>query len=116
MTRNVRSLLVLTLVAAALSACGASAGTHASSQPAGAAIAIKSYKFSPVTLTVKAGSRVTWTNGDADNHTVTTDNGAGIESGTLAHGKSFTMIFAHTGHFPYHCAFHAFMHGNITVR
>src|SRR3954451_4443487 len=37
----------------------------------GTAVAITNFAFSPASLTVKAGTKVTWTNKDGDAHTVT---------------------------------------------
>jgi plastocyanin len=38
-----------------------------------AAVNIAGFAFSPATATIKVGGKVTWTNGDATNHTVTSD-------------------------------------------
>src|SRR5258708_4008529 len=38
---------------------------------AGNAVSILNFAFAPAALTVKAGTTVTWTNKDADSHTVT---------------------------------------------
>ena len=77
-------------------------------------IAISNYAFAPKSLTVKAGTRVTWTNHDATAHTATADGGS-FDTGTIAPKASHTIDFSHPGTFTYHCAFHAFMTATITV-
>jgi plastocyanin len=79
-----------------------------------AAVTIKNYAFAPQSLKVKAGTRVTWTNRDSTAHTATADQGA-PDTGTINSGQSRTITFNRPGTFPYHCAFHAFMTGTITV-
>ncbi len=76
--------------------------------------------FSPVTLTVSAGTTVTWQNGDGVAHTVTNDPASTATFNlSLGNGATLTRQFADTGHFPYHCTFHgspgAGMHGTIIV-
>jgi plastocyanin len=81
---------------------------------AGASVTIKDFAFGPATLTVKAGTAVTWTNQDAPGHTVTFDSG-GVSSDTLRTGATFSHTFASAGTFTYHCAIHPSMKGSITV-
>jgi plastocyanin len=79
-----------------------------------AAVVIKNYAFAPQTLTVKVGTRVTWTNRDNTAHTATMNQGS-LDTGTINPGQSRTIDFKHAGTYPYHCAFHAFMTGTIRV-
>lgn len=98
---------------------------HRSAVPAGKAAAVTSqashiivpisnYAFKPPSLTVHAGTRVTWANHDATAHTATADQGS-FDTGTLNTGKSKTIDFKRPGTYRYHCAFHAFMTATITV-
>src|SRR6516162_5760540 len=41
-----------------------------------------SFAFSPATLTIKAGTTVTWKNNTSVGHTVTSDDGKSFDSGT----------------------------------
>lgn len=77
-------------------------------------VAIKNYAFKPVSLTVKPGTRITWTNHDATAHTATADQGS-LDTGTINPGQSKTIDFNKPGTYTYHCAFHAFMTGTIKV-
>jgi plastocyanin len=81
---------------------------------AGSAVTIKDFSFDPATLTAKVGQEITWTNQGNASHTVTFDSG-GVDSGTLASGKTFKHTFAAAGSFTYHCNFHSSMTGTITV-
>jgi plastocyanin len=106
---------VVALVVRSTSTPPAPAARTAAAVAAGATtVAITDYAFAPGTLTVKAGTRVTWTNHDSTAHTATA-NGGSFDTGTIAPNASRTVDFTRPGTYPYHCAFHAFMTGTITV-
>ena len=69
------------------------------------AVTIQDFSFSPVSLTVKAGSSVRWTNNGPSDHTTTSNTGA-WDSGPIPPGGSFTVTFDQPGIFSYHCAIH----------
>jgi plastocyanin len=73
------------------------------------------FAFSPATLTVKVGTKVTWTNKDQVTHTVTADQGA-FNSGLLPSGNSFSFTFTTAGTFSYHCNIHHSMTATIVVQ
>jgi plastocyanin len=122
------SACVIMLILACLSAgCTSYSGTPgpaataaATPVPAAAAnaIAIKNFAFSPATLTVKAGTTVTWTNSDGTSHTVVSDTGAPVAftSPPIANGASFLFTFTQAGTYPYHCSIHPSMTGTIVVQ
>lgn len=77
-----------------------------------------SFAFSPATLTVKVGTKVTWTNMTQTGHTVTSDDGKSFDSGIsnpVASGGTYSFTFTKAGTFPYHCQIHPFMKATITV-
>jgi plastocyanin len=78
-------------------------------------VIISNYAYSPDHLTVKVGTRVTWTNRDSTAHTVTANNNTSFNTGTINPRQSRTVVFGKVGTFPYHCLFHAFMNGTVTV-
>jgi plastocyanin len=94
----------------------------ATAQPAAAAqvrsghvtVQITNFAFTPATLTVKAGTRVTFINHDKTAHSATADHG-GFGTGSIAPGHRKTIRLTRAGRFPYHCIFHAFMTGTVTV-
>src|SRR5690242_20971618 len=71
-----------------LAGCGSgtaptgSGGGASGSGGGGAAVTIGDFSFSPSTLTIKAGTTVTWTNNGPSAHTTTSDTGV-WDSGTL---------------------------------
>jgi plastocyanin len=85
-------------------------------QAAAARVSVKNFDFAPTTLTVKAGSKVTWKNGDATNHTVTF-NGGGAPSSVdnLAEGASVSRTFPKAGTYSYVCTFHPNMKAKVVV-
>jgi plastocyanin len=138
MTTKLTSAIALGLASLALAACGSSSSSSATSSsatsastsssssattPAGQSgkaasghvtVAISNYKFAPAKLTVKSGTRVTFSNHDMTAHTATANSG--FDSGTIKPGASATVKFSKPGTYPYICQFHAFMHGTVVVQ
>lgn len=79
-------------------------------------VTIQNFAFSPVNISVKAGTKVTWTNNDSATHTITeTDNQTGPNSGNVSPGSSYSFTFTKPGIYHYHCAIHPDMTGSVTV-
>lgn len=72
--------------------------------------------YSPKTIVVHLGDRITFRNSSNAPHTITVDHGRAFDSGNIAIGKSWTFTVKHIGSFPYHCSYHALMHGKIVVK
>ncbi len=68
--------------------------------------------FVPVSLTVKRGTAVTWTNQDSDLHAV---KGNGWGSSDLKYQDTYTKTFDSVGSFDYSDSRHAVMQGTINV-
>jgi plastocyanin len=77
-------------------------------------VGIANFAFTPATVSVTAGSTVTWTNADSAAHTVTFDGGP--DCGQLATSSSVTATFAKAGTYSYHCTIHPTMKGTVTVQ
>ena len=75
-----------------------------------------SWQYSPQNIDVVLGTNntVTWVSHSISYDTVTGDNGS-FSSGTIAPGASFTFTFTEPGKYEYHCAFHPWMVGTVTV-
>jgi len=79
-------------------------------------VTIKDRKFTPATLTIKAGDTVTWVNKDDHDHTVEAEaEEDGFKSGNLGSGDTFKHKFTKAGKFKYACSYHPRMKGTIVV-
>jgi plastocyanin len=78
------------------------------------AVDIQNFAFSPDTLSIPAGTTVTWTNLDSATHTVTADDGA-FDSGNLPTSQTYSFTFDTPGTYTYHCSIHTYMTATITV-
>ena len=99
-----------------LSACGGGSDSPTSPTAGGGnSVTVGNNFFSPVDLSVAAGTTVTWNWAPgAVEHNVTFDDGA--RSPTQSSG-SFPRTFSAAGTFPYHCTIHGadVMHGTVSV-
>ncbi len=95
---------------------GAPPGTATGSPAAvaGDQVGIDNFAFAPATLTVKAGSTVTWTNHDEEPHTVAATDGS-FHSPGMGTGATFSHTFPTAGKFDYVCSIHPMMHGTVVV-
>lgn len=101
-----RLLPVAALLLAAALPVAARAATHT--------ITIEGMKFSPATLTVKAGDRIVWDNKDVVPHTATA---RGVfDSGAIAVGKSWSHVAPKAGKYDYVCTFHPGMKATLVVQ
>lgn len=78
----------------------------------GNAVIIQNFSFNPGTLTVKSGTKVTWTNKDSTTHRIKSDT---FNSSDLNQGDTFEVTFKNKGSFNYSCAIHPYMTGTIVV-
>jgi plastocyanin len=81
---------------------------------ADAEVKIDNFTFDPPVLTVKAGTTVTWVNGDDIPHVIAEKDGK-FRSGALDTDDSFSQPFATAGTVEYFCAIHPHMTGKIIV-
>src|SRR6476619_4030816 len=75
-----------------------------------AAVQINDFAFSPPSLTVKAGTKVTWRNKDDIPHTVVTSTRL-FKSGALDTDDSYSFTFNDPGTYQYFCSLHPHMTG-----
>src|ERR1700722_10519205 len=78
-------------------------------------IVMKNFDFSPMMLTVKAGTTVTWKNLDGEPHTVVSPDGV-FRSHALDQGDAFTFKFDKPGTYKYICSIHPKMRAAIIVQ
>lgn len=77
-------------------------------------ISIVDFAFSPSSMTITAGTTVTWVNQGAAVHTATSDTGA-FDTGQIAPGQSASVTFDTPGTYTYYCAIHPNMTATIVV-
>ena len=78
-------------------------------------VVIKNFMFSPMSLTIKAGSTVTWKNLDGEPHAVVNDTGL-FHSGALDQNDTFQFKFDKPGVYKVFCGIHPTMKETITVQ
>jgi plastocyanin len=78
-------------------------------------VVIHNFMFSPMDVTVKAGSTVTWKNLDGEPHTVVNDAGL-FRSSALDQNDSFQFKFDKPGVYKVFCGIHPNMRETITVQ
>jgi plastocyanin len=111
----VSGLAAFAAAAALVSGCSSGGGSAAKPSTRDA-VQIKTFAFSPKTITVARGSTVTWSNRDEILHTVTSDATPHTFNGELdGRGKTFAHRFERVGRFAYHCERHPGMHGTVVV-
>jgi plastocyanin len=77
-------------------------------------IVAKDFMFAPKSLTVKAGSTVTWANMDDEPHSVVSDTGM-FRSAAMDTNESFSFKFDKPGTYHFTCSIHPRMVGTIVV-
>jgi plastocyanin len=78
-------------------------------------IVLKNFHFAPTSLTVPAGTTVTWENQDGEPHTVVSMDGL-FRSGGLDQNDVFTFTFDTPGTYRFLCSIHPQMMGTIVVK
>ena len=80
-------------------------------------VTIDNFAFNPKTLTVPVGTAVTWINRDDVPHTATSAVKPRVfDSKTLDTDDKFSHVFTTPGTYPYFCAVHPHMTGEIVVK
>jgi plastocyanin/predicted lipoprotein with Yx(FWY)xxD motif len=123
LVNNDHTPLIPLATAQATVTVGAAAASPATTAPASTsapaaqpqAIKIASFAFSPASVTVDVGTKVTWTNSDTAGHSVTSDTGL-FNSPTFGNGETFSFTFTASGTYAYHCSIHPSMKGTVTVQ
>ena len=114
---TIRSAIVAAALGAA-TACLLSAvvlpGWADTAAPA-SAVSIDNFTFGPQSVTVKAGTTVTWTNRDDIPHGIASANNAFAKSKALDTDDSYSFTFTTPGTYQYFCYIHPHMTGTIVV-
>ena len=122
-TFSVRPMLFVAALSLALVACTSSPSSSAQSSSAsgGTTVTLSGLAFSPTSLTVKVGTKVTFQNKDTVDHTVTNgkdgkpDANAAFDK-SLPSGQSVDITFDKAGTFNVTCKIHSTMNMTVTVQ
>lgn len=114
MNTNTKTLLCLVAVAAGVALLPAGL-TAEDSQMKTNEVKIDNFCFTPQTLTVPAGTKVTWINQDDVPHTVTSDDKLFV-SRALDTDQQFSFTFTAPGTYSYYCSVHPKMTGKVVVK
>jgi amicyanin len=108
----VGSGLILTVV----TACSSSSGSPGAGAIPKNTVVIKDFKYTPASLSVAVGTKVTFINEDPTPHTATgTGSSASINSGNLNQNQRYTVTFSKAGTYSYSCTIHPYMKGTVVV-
>jgi len=107
-------LTVLTVLAVVVSTRPGLAANTAD-QSVSAPVKIDNFSFGPASLTVAAGTTVTWTNNDDVPHTVVSDDKL-FKSKALDTDDKFSYTFTKPGTYNYFCSVHPKMTAKIVVQ
>jgi plastocyanin len=127
--RRLGALLGVPVVVAglALGGCGkddkkANGAATATSSPGGGALSgdapveINGFEFKPQKVSVKSGTKVTWTNGDGAIHSIKDMSSLATPvSKELGKGDTFSITYAMPGSYSYICGIHNYMTGTVDV-
>lgn len=83
-------------------------------------VRMQNTKFSPQSIRITKGTKVTWVNDDSVQHNiVATDagntGGLPTQNSLFGKGGSYSFTFDAAGSFKYHCTPHPFMTGTVIV-
>lgn len=110
--------LAAPVIAAALQLVGGGRDFTANAsqtQASNVEVKIDNFSFGPATLTVAAGTTVTWTNRDDIPHTVVSDDKV-FKSKVLDTDEKFSFTFTKVGTYSYFCSIHPKMTGKVVVQ
>jgi plastocyanin len=110
-----RPIIASTVLGAVVGAVLAGGVLFARAEGTPNAVTIDNFSFTPATVTVKAGTTVTWTNKDDIPHGIGATNNAFPKSKALDTDDSYSFTFTTPGTYQYFCYLHPKMVGSIVV-
>jgi plastocyanin len=110
-----RPVIAATVLGAAVGSLMAASVLFAQADSPMSTLSIHNFTFTPQTLTVKAGTTVTWINKDDIPHGIASSNNAFKKSGALDTDDSYSFTFTTPGTYQYFCYLHPNMVGSIVV-
>jgi plastocyanin len=104
----------LLLAAAVLAAPSSGFAASQQASASGVEITIDNFSFTPVTVTVKTGTQVTWKNRDDIPHTVVSNDNL-FKSKALDTDDKFSFTPTKPGTYSYFCSLHPKMTAKVVV-
>jgi len=109
------AILVLAGTFAAVQAVRGDGATPAEQTGAGLEVKIDNFTFTAPSITVSAGTEVTWINRDDIPHTVVSQDGV-FNSKALDTDDKFSFKFSQPGTYHYFCSIHPKMTAEVVVK
>ena len=107
-------LAALTVVVAAFAGAGSAPG--AANAATTTTVNMKSFQFSPATVSIDVGDTVRWLNNeDSIPHTATSEAYPGFATPVITAGETASVVFDKAGAYPYFCLIHPGMRGVVLV-
>src|SRR5215472_2550871 len=113
--KMLRPIIATSVLGAAVGSLLAASVLFARADGPTSMVAIDNFSFGPQTLTVRAGTTVTWANRDDIPHRIASSNNAFKKSGALDTDDSYSFTFTTPGTYQYFCYLHPHMVGSIVV-
>lgn len=110
------SVLIVMFSDDASDAAGAATSAAPAAGGGATTVDITDFKFDPITVTVKAGGKLTWINHDTAPHTATASGDGAFDTGTLKKNDKTTVQLKKPGTYAYVCAIHPFMTATVIVQ
>ena len=110
-----RPIIASTVVGAVVGSVLAAGVLFARAEGPASAVSIDNFTFNPPSLTVKAGTKVTWTNKDDIPHGIAATGNAFARSQALDTDDAYSFTFTTPGTYQYFCYIHPHMTGTIVV-
>jgi plastocyanin len=110
-----RPIIAATVLGAAVGALMAASVLFAQADSPMSTLSIHNFTFTPQTLTVKAGTTVSWINKDDIPHGIASSNNAFKKSRALDTDDNYSFTFTTPGTYQYFCYLHPHMVGSIGV-
>jgi plastocyanin len=77
-------------------------------------VKIDNFSFGPDTISIPAGTTLTWQNGDDIPHSIVAEDKS-FRSKALDTDDHYSFVFSKPGEFVYFCGLHPFMKGRVIV-
>ncbi|MGB9204064.1 MAG: cupredoxin family copper-binding protein [Terriglobales bacterium] len=116
MQRSTHVLQMAALAVLGVVLASSAGRASAAENPAAPQITIDNFSFAPTTLTVAAGTEVTWVNHDDIPHTVVSEDKTTFKSRALDTDEKFSFTFSKPGTYTYFCSIHPKMTAKVIVQ